>query len=234
MVAWRLAPGPWPPLYDALPAPAESYRYLQPPPGITTPPPSAVDKDVAVTGGQTPTLVEATDEQPAQAQLLAEMGAFVLPPGTTVVHVHIAAVPPPSTLPADGRLDGNVYLFQVTARGTPLALRPGALVTVILRGPPGQGQATLELFDGSTWQRVPTSPVGFADTYQGNVPRLGEVALVVRGTAPTSGGELLPAALGAILATASLLAALGVLLLLRGDGARAQRPGRPSAPRRRR
>lgn len=211
-VLWRVAPGP--PLYDALPAPAENYRFLQPPPGVTSAPPTTVDKDVPVENGETPTLAEATDEQPPQAQLIAEANAFAVPPGARSIHLHIGAVPPPSILPRDGDLDGNVYLFQVTAGGKPVDLRPGALVTIVLRGLPGLGAAHIETFDGSAWHVVASTPVGYADTYAGNVAHLGLAALVARAPGQRGGGGGgLPSWVVALVAALALGAATAGLVL---------------------
>jgi hypothetical protein len=191
-LVWGLGPRSAPPLYDGGPVIAEHYRVLHPPPGSTvTKPPSAIDVTLKLEGGQSPAMAETTDEQPSQAQLLAAQGAFAVPPGATMVHVTITPVDPPAVAPPDGKLDGNVYRFAVSAGATPLPLRAGQQVTVVLRGPAGVANPVLELWDGTKWSRLETQSLGTTapDSYAANVSMLGDLALVVpTATSSDSGG----------------------------------------------
>ncbi|HEY0408785.1 MAG TPA: hypothetical protein VGE42_00810, partial [Candidatus Dormibacteraeota bacterium] len=104
-LAWSVGPRSAPPLYDGGPIVAEPYRYLHPPAGFTnTKSPGTIDVTLRLEGGQSPAMAETTDEQPAQAQLLAAQGAFTVPPGATGVRVTIAPVEPPAVAPAGSRV----------------------------------------------------------------------------------------------------------------------------------
>ncbi|HEY2703304.1 MAG TPA: hypothetical protein VGL20_06410 [Candidatus Dormibacteraeota bacterium] len=179
-VAWLAGPASQPALYDGL-ATAEPYRYCQPPPGdAQQKPPSTIDHNLPVVNGQSPAIADGTEEQPPQAELLAPANAFAVPPGAVTIRVAILCAPSPRLLPLDGRLDGNVYQFVVSANGTPLALRPGQQVTVVLRGPAGTPNPVLERFADGQWMRLDTQPLGTSpDSYAANVTALGTIALVV-------------------------------------------------------
>jgi hypothetical protein len=230
LLAGEIAPPSAPPLYDSGPIVAEPYRYCKPPPGYTqTTPPSKVDHVLKLESGQSPAMAESTDEQPAQAQLLAPQNAFAVPPGVTSLHVVIACVGPPPVPPPGGRLDGNVYAVVVSAGTTPLPIRAGQQVTVVLRGPAGAPNPTLELFADGAWSTLDTQPLGNTapDSYAANVSRLGDIALVVSNATPapqSGGGSSLAVAL--VVAAAVLVAAATVLGTRRRSGG--------GAPRRRR
>lgn len=219
--AWRLAAPATPPLYDGIITPADPYRYVDPPPGINHPPPDALSKDLPLVDNQAPPIAETTDENPPQAQLLVQGGSFDLPPGATGVTVTISPEHAPAVPPPDGRLDGNVYRFGVAAASTPLQLKPGSISTVVLRGPAGAGNATVEQFTGNTWHRLDTQPVGNPDTWEANPMSLGDFALVVQGaiSAPPpsgGGGGVSAGAIAGIVIGAGAVAAIGgVLLALR-------------------
>ena len=229
-LAWGVAPRSAPPIYDSGPILAEPYRYCQPQPGMTSGrPPGSVDHVLPVTGGQSPAMAETTDEQPSQAQLLAPQNAFAVPPGTTSLHVTIRCADPPAVPPVGGHLDGNVYSLVVAAGATPLAIRPGQQVTVVLRGPAGVPGVTLELFTGGAWTRLDTQPLGNTapDSYAANVGQIGDFALVAAPLPANPGGGS-DTGLIAVLAIVAVLAVAGVAvaLLRRRSGGRAGRPRR--------
>jgi hypothetical protein len=221
-LAWCVGPRSAPPLYDGGPIIAEHYRYLHPPPGFTnTRPPSTVDVTLTLEGGQSPAIAETTDEQPAQAQLLAAQGASTVPPGATGVRVSIAPVEPPRVAPTDGGIAGNVYRFAVTAvpGATPLPLRAGQQVTVVLRGPAGVANPTIEVWDGARWNRADTTPLGSSspDSYAANLTMLGDMALVTPTVAPAanSGGGGAGLIVAAVVVAVVLVSAATVLVLRR-------------------
>lgn len=220
-------------MYEGLTGPAERYRYLHPPPGLgSTPRPSSAHQSTPLSQGQSPAIGPATSEMPPQAQLLAARGAFTVPPDATAVVAGIVPVDPPPLAPSDGRLDGNVYRFAVTAAGMPLAVRPGRTVTVVLRGPAGFNNPAIERFAGGAWTRLHTDPLGTlsGDSYSANVPALGDLALVApAGTAPGSGVDWF----AILLAGAAVLLTAGTLTALRRNRRRPP-PGRPVPPGRRR
>ncbi len=214
-LTWRDPPLSSPPMYEGLPAPAQPYRYLHPPPGmISAPPPTSAHVSAPLRDGLSPAMSPATAEMPPQAQLLAAQGAFVVPPGATTVEAMIAPVDPPPVAPIGGRVAGNVHDITVTAAGTPLPVRPGRTVTVVLRGPAGFGSLTIERFAAGAWTRLETQPLGAlaGDSYAADTGALGEFALVgAPGTSPGGGGDLVVVvglAAGAVLLTAGTLLAM--------------------------
>src|SRR5207302_311452 len=86
------------------------------------------------------------------------------------------------TAPAGGTVAGNVYRFSITAvpGATPLPLRPGQQITVVLRGPAGTPGPTLEVWDGTRWTGTETVPLGNTspDSYAANLTALGDIGLV--------------------------------------------------------
>ena len=232
-LAWGLGPRSAPPLYDGGPIIAEHYRYLHPSPGFTsTKPPSTVDVTLKLEDGQSPGMAETTDENPAQAQLLAAANTFTLPPGTTAAHVTIAPVDAPAVAPPGGDLDGNVYRFSVAAvpGGTPMAFRSGQQVTVVLRGPAGVSGPVLELWDGTKWTKLDTTPLGNTapDSYAANVAALGDIALVAPPAASNGGGGGSGGSAGLIVAAviaAVVLIAAATVLVLRATKRSAGPPG---------
>jgi hypothetical protein len=215
---WLAGPAGQPPLYDSV-GPGEPYRYCQPPPGFTSQKPaSQVDHNVAVLNGQSPPIADGTAELPPQAQLLAPANAFMIPPATVTIRIVISCAPPPALLPPDGRLDGNVYMFLVSASGTPVNIRPGQSVTVVLRGPAGAPNPVMERFADGQWMKLQTQTLGNApDSYAANVTALGQIALVIPNTVvpvePTTDHTGLVLALSVV---AIAVFAAGTVLALRG------------------
>ena len=127
----------------------------------------------------------ATPEQPPQAQIFGTPGALVLPSGTTAIRISIAPVEP-AALPADGHIAGNVYHISVTNQaGAAIRALASAQLTVVLRGPSGSSDATIERWTGSAWEKLHTSSAGLADTYLAVATDFGDFALVVPGPAPS-------------------------------------------------
>lgn len=175
------------PLYDGVVV-AEPYRYLHPT-GTHAGQPTSYDGDQPVVGGASPAFAAATQENPPQAQLIAQTGAFVLSPGATSVHVSISAVEPPAVAPSNGTIVGNVYQVSVTDQaGTALAVAPcDGCLSLSMRAPEGTDVATLMRFAGGAWTGMDTLPVGVVSMYQSNPTALGDIAVVGAGT-PTASG----------------------------------------------
>ncbi|MEA2618608.1 MAG: hypothetical protein QOE72_4391 [Chloroflexota bacterium] len=222
-LVWLAGPASQPPLYDG-PVVAEPYRYCQPPPGFAPQqPPSTVDHNVRVVNGQSPPIADSTAEQPPQAELLAPANVFVVPPGAVTIRVAMLCAPPPRVLPPDGRLDGNVYRFTVSAGGTPLGIRPGQQVTVVLRGPAGAPNPVMERFANGQWMKLDTQPLGNAspDSYAANVTALGDMALVVvDAVVPVEGSDRTPMVAALAVVAVALVAAAALLTLRRSSGRR--------------
>jgi hypothetical protein len=214
LAARLLAPGAAPPLYDSFAAP-DAYRYLHAAPGQRdTPGGAAVTR--AYSGQDVGPLVLATaGENPPQAQLLIGDTTLVVPPDAHAITATITAVDPPSIAPPNGVLAGNVYRFRiVTDTAQAVTLRPEHPVSLVLRGPNGTTGATIDVFDGTAWTPLTTTPVGGPDIFAANTTQLGDVALVVpKNAAPPAAQPFrfawLPWAAGgvAIAITAVLLAA---------------------------
>jgi hypothetical protein len=179
------------PLYDGV-VPAEPYRYLHPT-GTNAGQPTSFEVDQPVVGGASPAFAAATAENPPQAQLIAQTGAFVLTPGATSLHVSIAPVEPPAVAPADGTIAGNVYDVLVTDQaGTALTVATcDSCLSLSLRAPEGTDSATLMRFAGGTWANMDTLPVGTVSMFQSNPTALGDIAVVAGGT-PTESGSGAP------------------------------------------
>lgn len=217
-LVWLAGPASQPPLYDG-PVVAAPYRYCQPPPGFAPQqPPSTVDHNVRVVNGQGPPIADSTGEQPPQAELLAPANVFEVPPGVVTIRVAILCAPPPRVLPPDGRLDGNVYRFTVAANGTPLGIRPGQRVTVVLRGPAGAPSPVMERFANGQWMKLDTQPLGNAspDSDAANVTALGDMALVVPdAVVRVDGPDHTPMIAALVVVAVTLVAAAAVLTLRR-------------------
>jgi hypothetical protein len=230
-LTWRASPLPSPPMYEGLTTPAAPYVYLHPSPGLESKNrPSSARASVPLRQGQSPPLDPQTSENPPQAQLLAARDSFLVPPGASAVVASIVAVDPPAATPLGGAVQGNVYRFTVSAGGTPLTVRPGHTVTVVLRGPAGIPTPTIELFASGSWTRLPTVALGTlsGDSYTANVGSLGDFALV-GSAAPPSGGGRDPFLV--VLAVAAVVLTGSTLLTLRRQRRRAPPP--PARPRRR-
>jgi hypothetical protein len=170
----------------------EPYRYLQPPSGAPGDP-LPVTESAPVSGGQSPNLYSATAENPPQAQLIADQGAFTLPTGTTSVKASIQAVPPPLPVPT-GQVAGNVYAMTVTNQsGTNLALQSGKTLTIVLRAPSGVTVGTIYEFAGSGWTALQTQNGGLPDMFAANATSLGAFAVVVAAPASASAQASVPA-----------------------------------------
>jgi hypothetical protein len=175
------------PLYDGVVV-AEPYRYLHPT-GTHAGQPTSYSADQSVVGGASPAFAAATTENPPQAQLIAQTGAFVLSPGATSVHVSITPVEAPALAPPGATIVGNVYAVSVTDQsGTDLAVAPcDGCLSLSMRAPEGTSADTLERFAGGTWTVMDTLPVGVVSMFQSNPTGLGDIAVVLTGT-PTASG----------------------------------------------
>ena len=254
-VAWLVSPPGAPPLYDGV-AVAPPYLFYCNPPGSQSSAAAGRRETDPLQSGQSPPIAFVTGEPGVpQVQVLIGTGAIVVPTGATDVALEADPIVPPATLPSDGQIDGNTYQITVTAAGQPAALAPGQVATIVLRGRQGGGTTqVIERFDGHSWSRLTTQPVGQADIFGGNTSAFGVFALVTPGSAATpqpcatlpptastststagaggdqgSGGAITVAA---IVIAVALVGGGGLLLLLRRGPGTA--PGRrpPGGPRR--
>lgn len=175
------------PLYDGQPV-TEPYRYLHPS-GDQTGDPTSFSSDFALKAGDSPPVPAFTAEQPPQAQLVAQQGAFVVGAGATGIKVTITPIDA-QVLPADGTIAGNVYRFSVTDQaGTALSIRTcDGCITIALRAPDGVSDGKLERLSGGAWVDVATSHA--AGVYNTNPVALGDYAIVTgSGGSAGAGGD---------------------------------------------
>ena len=165
------------PLYDGVVV-AEPYRYLHPGDGQVGDPTSAeTTKDVA--GNISPVFAIATQEQPPQAQLVAQEDAFQLPAGTTQLQISIRAVDQEADA-TTGSIAGNVYRFAVvTQDGMPVTTKPcDACRTLVLRTPPDVTEGSVAQFVNGAWVPISTLHAGAVAMFQANPAALGDFAVI--------------------------------------------------------
>jgi len=198
-----------PPLYDSVAIPSP-YIYLHPSPGEQGNPVSASQKFPVIAPQDVGPISLGTDEAPPQAQLLIAAGSLDVPSGAQSVTVTIAPANPPGVPPSSGIIGGNVYRFAaVTNTGVPVGLLSDHPATVVLRGPNGTAEATVERFDGTSWTSLTTIPIGGADTFTANTTRFGDFALVGPPPPPaTNRFAWLPWVAGALVLVSAAAAAL--------------------------
>ena len=196
------------PLYDGVVV-QEPYRYLHPT-GDQAGSPTSFSATVPVTGPESPTIVAATTENPAQAQVIGQEGAFVLTPSATSLQVSVTPIeaPPP---PEAGSIAGNVYRFSVADQaGTQLAITPcDGCISLVMRAPEGVGVASIQRYADGAWREVVTLHAGMVALYQTNPTALGDYAVIAMDE-PAVGIDPVVLAGGAI----ALVLFLGVVFLL--------------------
>jgi hypothetical protein len=223
------------PLYDGVVV-QEPYRFLHPT-ADQAGSPTSFDATPNVESGLSPTIAAATTENPPQAQLIAQRGAFDLTAGATAVHVTITPVeaPPP---PSGGMIAGNVYRFSVTDQaGAPLSVHTcDGCLSLSLRAPDGTGEAALQRYADGKWHDVDTNHAGILNAFQTNATEMGDYA-VIEVTAEEPGLD--PLVVGGLIIVGVLLV-LGAFLLFRvrpggsppPPGPRTRIPSKRTAPRR--
>lgn len=181
----------WPvgvPLYDGVVV-TEPYRYLHPT-GQQAGNPTSFETTKEVAGGRSPAFAAPTTESPAQAQLVAQEGAFSLPAGTTALQISVKPVDG-TVQPTEGVIAGNVYRFSVTDQaGNPVGVSPcDECRTIVLRTPDEAAEATVAHLENGTWVSLQTLHAGIAAMLQvkGAAPGLGDYA-VIAAQAPDAGG----------------------------------------------
>jgi len=167
------------PLYDGVVV-AEPYRYLHPT-GDQTGDPTSASSTQSVTSSQSPVFATATQEQPPQAQVIAQADALQLPPGTTQLQVSIKPVDPEAQ-PTVGSIAGNVYRFAVTNQaGTVVTVKScDACLSLVLRSPPEVLDGTVAHFENGAWVDVSTFHAGTVAMFQANAAAFGDYAVIVK------------------------------------------------------
>jgi hypothetical protein len=176
------------PLYDGVVI-QEPYRFLHPS-GDQSGSPTTYTSQKAVAGDLSPSFAAATMENPPQAQLIAQRGAFTLTAGATQVLLSVTAIEPPPA-PAGATIAGNVYRFSVTDQaGTPLEVRQCAgCLSLLLRAPDGTEGAAIKRYVNGAWTDIETVHAGMVDLYQANATATGDYAVISgNNEAPPEGG----------------------------------------------
>jgi len=178
------------PLYDGVVV-QEPYRFLHPT-GDQAGSPTTYSGTKPISSDRSPIFAAATTENPPQAQLIAQSGAFTLTPGATSLQVSITVVEPPAP-PADGTIAGNVYRFSVTDQaGSPLDARQcSACLSLLLRAPDGTGEAAIRRYENGAWQPVETVHAGIVDLFQTNPTAMGDYAVIQVNDTGEVGGTIL-------------------------------------------
>jgi hypothetical protein len=131
-VGWLAAPSPVA-VYDGLAAPDEPYRYVSPPPGVKTAPPTSTAVDTPVqNGGNVRGLSFQTSETGPQVSAFLPQYALSATSGP----IHITVSPAAPTDPPPGAtVDGNVYVFTLSSPAGDVGFDPvhGANATLYLR-----------------------------------------------------------------------------------------------------
>ena len=207
-----------PPLYDGV-LPLVPYVYLDPPSGEPSGPRGAM-ATVAVTDSQNALVSVATDELQPQAQLLAAPGDLVVAPGATSLDVSIEPVRP-TTSPANGHIDGNVYRITVRDNaGNPVLGKAGGNVSVVLRSTdPNQATATIARFGNGSWEELETAPTGVGGSFLVVVTSFGDFAVILPGPAGGGAGDAGPVTLPVWLVVA-LVGIVAVMVVLAVTGPR--------------
>lgn len=212
-----LGPRGAPPLYDGVVA-IDPYRYVAPASGQLGGAQGAT-KTLPVTSGTSPVVTIGTPEQPPQAQLIANQGAFVLAPGTSAITVSITPVAP-TIQPPNAHVVGNAYRVSVTSQtGAPVSARSDAQVTLALRAPANVSAATVEQRTGGTWAPLQAAAAGFPGTFETTgLTDFGEFALVGEGSGAAGPLDGLPGTILGLAAAGILAILLGSVLLTWGIG----------------
>jgi hypothetical protein len=183
----RLAMPSAPPLYDGVIV-NEPYRWLEPPPGALGGAQGFSATD-ALEAGSSPLIAAQTPETPPQASVFAPPGALKLPPGTTSIKTTITPIPAEGT-PSNGHVAGNVYRIQVTNQNGLATTGPAdAFVSVVMRGPEGTTDATIERFENGAWKPLTTDHAGYTSGFLSIVTEFGDFTLVAPGPSGTPSGS---------------------------------------------
>jgi hypothetical protein len=209
-VAQLVAPLRSPPLYDGVVV-EDPYRYLAPGPGQAGSPGTFTAAE-PVKGTASSEFVAATNENPPQAQLIADPGAFVLAPGSASMTVTIEPVAAPAP-PASGPTVGNVYRFSAADQsGAAVPISPTTRPTLLLRDPEGVADAVIDRFADGAWHRLTTVPAGQPGMASTNVDALGDFALIALPTPGVLGPDSRLVGAAAIVAAASVMVLGGLVL----------------------
>jgi hypothetical protein len=216
-VGWLVTPNSVP-IYDGISAPDEPYRYVAAPkvsgaaPAATTAEVSSPVKDGTNSDG----ISVQTLEQGPQASVFIPPRALAAAGGPIVLTVAPKA---PTTQPAGGKIDGNVYVLSLSSIAGEITTTPqAAIATLYLRstttvqpGPVMEYRADSR----SEWKTLKTSRGG-QDIYVSTFFGQGEYALAFAGA---KGSSRLPVVLIGGFVVLALLVLLVVVIRVRAGRA---------------
>jgi len=226
VAAWQSRPG----FYDGFAPPADTYRWVKPPDGITSnglkPLPGAATLAVSTDHTRVAAGAVATGERPPQAELAIPAGALN-PPAADSVEVDLTPMAAPSR-PETAVVVGNLYCVTGTtspAKGTALKL------TLTYSSELPSADAIFRYDDETlSWSRLPSTHDGKAGTVSASIASLGcyapasAAAVATEATSTGTGNRLLPLIAGGTLVVV-LLAGLPLYLRLRRERRLKQRTG---------
>jgi hypothetical protein len=220
IAAWQSKPG----FYDGFAPPADTYRWVKAPDGVTSnglmPLPGAASLLVSTDHTRVAAGMVATGETPPQARLEVPAGAFNAP-ASDMVAVDVTPMAAPSR-PDNAVIVGNLYCVTATA-----SLTPGATLKLTLTYSsqlPG-ADAIFRYYDETlSWSRLPATVDGRMSTVSASIPSLGcyapaSVAAVAPAAAASSrgtGNRLLPLVAGGSIVLV-LVASLPLYLRVRRE-----------------
>jgi hypothetical protein len=169
VAAWQSKPG----FYDGFAPPADTYRWIKPPDGVTTNGlkalPGATTLLVSTDHSRVAAGSVATGEKPPQAQLEIPAGAFNAP-ATDTVEVSLTPMAAPSR-PDTAVIVGNLYCVTATAS---LANGGALKLTLTYSSQLPSADAIYRYNDESlTWSSLPTAHDGRAATVSALIKSLG-------------------------------------------------------------
>ncbi len=218
VAAWQSRPG----FYDGFAPPADTYRWVKPPDGVTTtglkPLPGAATVLVSTDHTRVAAGAVATGEKPPQAELAIPAGAFNAP-AADIVEVDIIPMAAPSR-PETAVVVGNLYCVTATAspaKGQVLRL------TLTYSSQLPSADAIFRYDDETlSWSQLPAAHDGKAATVAASITSLGcyapasVAAVAPASTSSGAGNRLLPLIAGGT-ALLVLLAGLPLYLRLRRE-----------------
>jgi hypothetical protein len=213
VAAWQSPPG----FYDGFAPPADTYRWVKAPDGVTSnglkPLPGSTSLPVSSDHTRVAAGAVATGEEPPQAQLAIPAGAFN-GPATDSVAVDVTPTAAPSR-PENAVIVGNLYCATSTASlGKGQALKLALTYSAQLPS----ADAIYRYDDGNpSWVRLTTTHDGAAATVSASISSLGcyAPASVAAATATASPKRSVVSLLPYVLAGLILVVVAGLPLYIR-------------------
>jgi len=220
-----------PPVFDGIPAPPPPFRYVSPPPDLASSNQAPLSGEVAVTVVDLRLSGAGVQTADGQAAAIFRPGSLQPSAAASQIRLRLEPVTDPPEPPKGYSIVGNVYRVLVIEEPTQAQLGLTKPYQLTMEIPPGPFDV-LQLYDGTNWQVLQTNFE--SDRFpRVKLSALGEVAATVRSShaaALESASNLLRT--GLIIAT--LVAAIGLLLLWARRHRRGAAPAAAPGPRKKR